>query len=74
MRAAHTTASENAGARPIALPDMYWDAIVEDCHAPILDDQIAAWVNEGGAGGEVIRPSDMPVGAMTSVIRNRRTA
>jgi hypothetical protein len=26
-------------------------------HAPALPDQIAAWVNEGGAGGEVVRAS-----------------
>jgi hypothetical protein len=61
MRAAHITPSENTWVRPVALPDMYWDAIIEDRHTPMPDDQIAAWVNEGGAGGEVIRPSDMPV-------------
>ena len=74
MRVAHTTPSESAWVRPVALPDMYWDTIIEDRHTPMADDQIAAWVSEGGAGGEVVRQSDMPVAAITGVICGRRTA
>jgi hypothetical protein len=74
MRPAHHTPSENARTRSVALPDMYWDSIIEDRHDPMPDDQIAVWVNEGGAGGEVVRPSDMSVAATTGVIRGRRTA
>jgi len=74
MRPAHNTPFENARARPIAVPDMYWDTIIEDRHAPMPDDQIAVWVNEGGAGGEVVRQPDKSVAAETGVIRGRGTA
>ena len=43
-------------------------------HAPALQDQIAAWVNEGGAGGEVVRTADAPLGFAVDIIAARPAA
>jgi hypothetical protein len=43
-------------------------------HAPALPDQIAAWVNEGGAGGEVVRAARVSSAAAIDGIATQPTA
>lgn len=43
-------------------------------HAPVPYDQIAAWVNEGGAGGEVVRVAEVPSAVAVDIIAARQTA
>lgn len=74
MRLARNVLYENVRTGPLELPDEYLAAAGEGRYAPALQDQIAIWVNEGGAGGEVVRSSDMPVAAAVDVICVRRTA
>jgi len=55
------TLSADSRAQAVALLKEHLTAASEGRYALLLHDQIAIWVNEGGAGGEVVRSIDVAV-------------
>jgi hypothetical protein len=48
--------------------------VLTDDGRPVLQDQIAVWVSEGGAGGEVIRVAEVLSAVTGDIIAIQRTA